>query len=258
MTAAPPVPGAFSLPLRTRVAMFLRMLAIQGAWNYETLLGNGIGFSVEPALRRLPGGPGGAAYRQALARQSQYFNAHPYMAAVAVGALARAELDGEAPERIERFRTAMCGPLGSVGDRLVWASWLPACSLVALAAFGLGATPAGAALLFLGLYNVGHLGLRIWGLRAGYTHGLRVASALAAPVLRQGPQYLARAGALIGGFALPVVLDRLLGPGRTVLGVVLVLVALGGVLFARLQGRVEGWKAVLGLLALFVLYAAVR
>ena len=29
------------LPLRTRASIFLRLLAIQGSWNYETLLGNG-------------------------------------------------------------------------------------------------------------------------------------------------------------------------------------------------------------------------
>ena len=49
------------IPTRTRLAMFVRMLAIQGAWNYETLLGNGIGFCVEPALRLLPGGQDGPA-----------------------------------------------------------------------------------------------------------------------------------------------------------------------------------------------------
>ena len=124
--------------MRTRLAMFVRLLAIQGAWNYETLLGNGIGFCVEPALRLLPGARTAPAYRAALARQSQYFNAHPYLAAVAVGALARAELEASRRRKIERFRTALCGPLGSVGDRLVWAAWLPACSLAALAAFGFG------------------------------------------------------------------------------------------------------------------------
>src|SRR6185503_4231336 len=132
---------AVRLPLMTRAAIFLRLLAIQGSWNYKTLLGNGIGFCIEPALRRLPGGVDGEAYRAALARQSQYFNAHPYLAAVAVGALARAELDGEPPDRIVRFRTALCGPLGSVGDRLVWATFLPACYFLALLVFGLDGGP---------------------------------------------------------------------------------------------------------------------
>src|SRR5690606_23471199 len=127
--AGPSVSGSGGeIPLGTKLSMFLRLLAVQASWNYEILLGNGIGFCVEPALRRLPGGSKGLEYREALARQSNYFNAHPYLASVAVGALARAELDGEAALRIERFRTALCGPLGSVGDRLVWAAWLPLCS----------------------------------------------------------------------------------------------------------------------------------
>jgi PTS system mannose-specific IID component len=246
------------IPFRTRLAMFARTLAIQGAWNYETLLGNGIGFCVEPALRLLPGGQGGDAYRAALARQSQYFNAHPYMASVAVGALARAELDGENPARIERFRTALCGPLGSVGDRLVWAGWLPACSVAALAAFGFGVGTGGVLLVFLGLYNAGHLALRAWGLSAGLDHGMKVASALGEPVLRKSPPHIAQVAALIGGIGLPLALDQVIGPGRALFGIVLAAVALGGLLLARLHGRVEGWKIGVGLLAVFVLYSVAR
>ena len=246
------------IPARTRLAMFVRLLAIQGAWNYETLLGNGIGFCVEPALRLLPGGEGGPAYRAALARESQYFNAHPYMAAVAVGALARAELDGEPPARIERFRTALCGPLGSVGDRLVWAAWLPACSIAALAAFGFGVGTGGVIVVFLAIYNAGHLALRAWGLSAGLDHGMRVASALGGPVLRRGPTHIAQLAALLGGIALPLALDRVIGPGRALFGIVLGGVALGGLVLARLHGRAEGWKIAVGLLALFVLYSVAR
>jgi mannose PTS system EIID component len=246
------------IPARTRLAMFVRLLAIQGAWNYETLLGNGIGFCVEPALRLLPGGQGGDAYRAALARESQYWNAHPYMAAVAVGALARAELDGEAPARIERFRTALCGPLGSVGDRLVWAAWLPACSISALAAFGFGMGTGGVILVFLGIYNAGHLALRAWGLSAGLEHGMRVALALGGPVLRRGPSHIAQAAALIGGVALPLALDQVIGPGRALFGIVLAAVALGGLVLVRLHGRAEGWKIGVVLLALFVLYSVAR
>lgn len=246
------------LPMATRLAILLRLFAVQGAWNYEILLGNGIGFCVEPALRLLPGGRDGEPYRRALARQSAYFNAHPYLAAVAVGALARTELDGEQPARIERFRTALCGPLGSVGDRLVWASWLPFCSLASLAVFGLGASALAVILTFLLLYNAGHVALRVWGLEVGWRRGMRVATALGNPVLRQGPQYVARAAALVGGLAVPLALHRILGPGRTMLGAVLVGAGVGAVVLARLQGRAEGWRAALGVLALFALYSVVR
>jgi mannose PTS system EIID component len=246
------------LPFPTRAAIFVRLLAVQGAWNYEIMLGNGLGFSIEPALRLLPGGVGGTAYRAALARQSRYFNAHPYLAAVAVGALARAELDGENPERIERFRTALCGPLGSVGDRLVWAGWLPFCSLVGLAAFGLGASPTVVVALFLGLYNVGHLGLRAWGLRTGWNLGLRVAPALGNPVLRRGPQVIARIAAIAAGIAIPVALARVTGPGESLIGLVFATVAVGAVVIVRLQQRIDGWRLALGVLAAFVLFSVVR
>jgi PTS system mannose-specific IID component len=246
------------VPLTTRASIFLRLLAIQASWNYEILLGTGIGFCTEPALRLLPGGRGGEAYRAALARHSQYFNAHPYLAAVAVGALVRAELDGEPPQRIERFRTALCGPLGSVGDRLVWAAWLPFCSLLALLLFGLGAGAGWVVGGFLVLYNVGHLALRAWALRVGLARGLQVAGALGGPVLRYGPQWLGQAAAFVGGAALPLALARAIGPGRALLGGVIVTVVLGAVLIARLHGRVEGWRVAIGALAAFVFYSLLR
>jgi PTS system mannose-specific IID component len=246
------------LPFRTRAAIFLRLLAVQASWNYETMLGNGIAFAVEPALRLLPGGVGGPAYRAALARQGGYFNAHPYLASVAVGALARAELDGEAPDRIERFRNACCGPLGSVGDRLVWAGWLPACLLLALCAYGLGASAAGVVALFLGSFNLGHVALRAWGLRAGLRDGLRVAQALGAPLLRQGPAQLARVVAVLGGIALPLSARGVAGGTVGTLAIVLGCAALGAATLARLHGRVEGRRLAVVGLAAFLLYTAVR
>lgn len=244
-----------ALPWRTQAAIFLRLLAIQGSWNYEILLGNGIGFCLEPALRLLPEGVHSAHFKEALARESKYFNAHPYLASVAVGALARAELDGESPERIERFRTALCGPLGSVGDRLVWAGWLPFCSLLALAVFGLGGGPVLVLAVFLGTYNLGHFALRWWGLRTGWTHGLRVASALANPVLRHGPQQIARLAALATGFAIPLALYRVIGPGRVLLGSVLVSVIVGALVLVRLQARIEGWRLAFAVLLAFALFS---
>lgn len=238
--------------------MFLRLFAIQGAWNYETLMGNGIAFAVEPALRLLPGGRQGERYRAAMARQSGYFNANPYLAGLAVGALASAELSGEATDRIERFHTACCGPLGSVGDRLVWAGWLPACSLLGLAAFGMGVHPLGVVLLFLGTYNVGTMALRYWGLQAGYRDGLRVASALGVPLLRRGPAQVARVSALLAGVAVPLAVRGVLGPARGALEVVFAVAAAGAVVLTRLHGRVEGWRLAVVGLALFILISVVR
>jgi PTS system mannose-specific IID component len=252
-----PAPAPRVSPL-TWLTVFSRLLAIQGSWNYETLIGNGIGFCVEPVLRSLPGGVHGHAFKTAMARESTYFNAHPYLASVAVGALARAELSGVPPERIERFRTALCGPLGSVGDQLVWAGWLPFCSLLALIGFGLGARPLVVILGFLVLYNAGHLALRVWGLHVGWTRGLGVAAALGNPVLRRGPAHVARAAAAAAGIAIPLTAGRVVNGGSALLGLVLAAAAVTAVLLVRLHGRVEGWKLSLVLIALFALISVAR
>ncbi len=249
-----PLPG-FGLPFRVKLAMFVRMLAVQGSWNYETLLGTGIGFVMEPALRFLPGGVNGPAYRSALARESRYFNAHPYLTGIAVGALTRAELEGVDPARIERFRSALASPLGSVGDRLVWASWLPFCSVVALCVFGAEGSALAVVGTFLLLYNAGHFLLRAWGLHVGLARGLNVASALGNPVLRQGPQYIGSATALVAGVALPIALQRVVGPSRALVGGIVVAALVGLLILARLRERAEGWRIALGVLAVFVLYS---
>jgi mannose PTS system EIID component len=239
--------------------MFVRLLAVQASWNYELLMGNGIAFAAEPGLRLLDE----SAFKEALAREGQYFNAHPYLASLAVGSLVRAELERVPGAKIERFRTALCGPLGSVGDRLIWAGWLPACSLLALVVFGAGAPAWVVVLVFLGLYNVGHLALRAWGLSTGLSNGMKVAKALGGPVFRQGPDHIARAGALLAGVAIPAALARVVrhgpAPGSAVLYVDVVAgVLAGGVLLVRMHGRVDGWRIALVVLAAFVLFSVLR
>jgi PTS system mannose-specific IID component len=184
----------------------VRLFTIQAAFTYERMIGVGFGFAAEPmlrGLRRRDGGP--AALRAAVARQSRFFNAHPYLASLAVGAAARAEMDGVPAERIERLRSALIGPLGSLGDRLIWAGWLPACAAIGLL---LIACSAGiwAVVAFLVLYNVMHVSLRVWGLREGWRAGVGVAGALASPGLQRALELVAPLAALLVGAALPAVL----------------------------------------------------
>jgi mannose/fructose/N-acetylgalactosamine-specific phosphotransferase system component IID len=180
-----------------------RLFTLQASWNYERLQGVGFGHAAEPALRALEGGPGGGAYRAALARQARFFNAHPYFAGLAVGAAVRAELEGEAPERIARLREALCGPLGSLGDRLFWASWLPTCAAIGLILEAFGAR-GWAVAAFLVLYNVVHVGCRVWALRAGWARGMNVVGALQLPLLRVANRLAAPVAGLAVGAVVPI------------------------------------------------------
>src|SRR2546422_1527417 len=69
-----------------------------------------------------------------------------------------------------------------------------------------------AVLGFLVVYNVGHVALRWWALRAGWTHGVRVAVALHQPFLQRAAAWSGPAMALVIGAALPLSAAYLAGP----------------------------------------------
>ena len=249
----PPLPPTRARPALVRT--LLRLFTVQGSWNYERMQGVGVGVAEEPLLRdlRAEGGRNGVAYRTAVARGAHFFNAHPYLCGLAVGAAARAEHEGVAPEQVERLRTALCGPLGSLGDRLVWAGWLPFTSGLALigVALGLGLP---AILGFVVVYNVGHVALRWWALRAGWTYGAGVAQALREPLLQRATALSGPAMALVVGAALPLVAQylsgALVGWARPALAGV---VAGGFALLWWQRARLTGLRLGLALLALAAL-----
>jgi hypothetical protein len=112
--------------------------------------------------------------------------------------------------------------------------------------------------IFLLTYNAGHLFLRAWGLRVGFNKGLRVSDALAHPILRRGPQVVGTAAALIAGVAIPLAASRVIEGRRYFAAEIILLAVLGGVMFARFGGRIEGWRLSLAILALFVLFSVIR
>ena len=74
-------------------------------------------------------------------------------------------------------------------------------------------------------------------------------------MLRRGPQEIGRLAALATGFAIPLALSRVIGPGRVLLGGVLFSVILGALVLVRLRGRVEGWRLALAVLSAFALFS---
>jgi PTS system mannose-specific IID component len=156
---------------------FARSFLIQGSWNYHTMIGSGFAFALLPGLRRIfrkdP-----ARMDESVRRHLELFNAHPYLSNVALGAVLRLEADGADADTVRRFKAAVRGPLGSLGDSLVWATWLPAISAAALALYWLGLPTWVVVGFFLVVYNLGHVGLRAWGFRAGLEQGREVGRVL--------------------------------------------------------------------------------
>ncbi len=191
---------------------FLRSFLIQGSWNYRTMIGSGFGFALIPVLRWLyRDDPEGLA--QATARHTEHFNAHPYMAGLAIGATARMEADGAAPEAVRRCKSAVRGPLGGLGDRLVWAGLLPTTVLVALVLAVLGADAGVVVVTFLVLYNVGHLTVRGWAFRTGVEAGPGVAGRLAAVDLGGKAERVQAVGVVLLGMLAGLLTARAVSAG---------------------------------------------
>ncbi|MGH7553242.1 MAG: PTS system mannose/fructose/sorbose family transporter subunit IID, partial [Longimicrobiales bacterium] len=145
-----------------------------------------------------------ADFDAAVQRHTRFFNSHPYLAGVALGAVARLEAEGAQPSVIDRFKSALRGSLGSLGDRLIWAGLRPACGLLAIAILFAGAPWWLAVLAFLVLYNIGHIALRIWGFRLGLQHGKGVGEHLRRSHFGDVQSATATAGAFLLGFLIPI------------------------------------------------------
>ena len=147
----------------------LRLLAVQGTWNYERMLGVGMGYAAEPLLEDLKT-VDPVRHSEAVVRSTDFFNCHPNLAGLALGAIARAEYDAMPGPQIVRLRTALCSPLGSLGDQLFWAGLVPGLSGLALAGVVLGAGW-WVILGYLVAYNLVRLGTARWALQNRSRHG---------------------------------------------------------------------------------------
>ncbi|MEN8144476.1 MAG: PTS system mannose/fructose/sorbose family transporter subunit IID [Gemmatimonadota bacterium] len=194
---------------RDLTAAWLRTFAVQGSWNYRTLVGTGIGFVSLPLLRKIYAGDA-EALRAAVERSLKPFNCHPYLSGMAAAALARVEME-EDLETVERFRIALRGPLGRLGDQLVWAEWRPFCAVVGLLLFLFGVGPLLAAAVFLVAYNLGHVWLRWWGFQVGWKAGLQLGKVLQASWLSVAAGKLRVVNQFLIGMAGPLLATRLIG-----------------------------------------------
>ena len=163
-----------------KVSILLRSLFIQAGWNYKGMISMGFGFALAPLARMLyKNDP--AAYNAFLRRHLGFFNAHPYFASYALGAIVRLEEDiaaGKASvDQEEHFKNALIGPLGALGDQLFWGVIRPAVFAFGVLGYYLyddTKDQLTILLLLFILYNLPHLYIRIHGFWRGYRDGYKV------------------------------------------------------------------------------------
>lgn len=235
----------------------LRLLAVQASWTYERMAGIGVGHAAAPLLRELFHHRSVSERRAAVARSAEYFNSHPYLAGVAVGAVVRAERDGVPGPGIIRLRTALSGPLGSIGDQLIWAGEVPA-----MMGLALGAVPFvgwWAVVAVVVVHNVMRLRLTAWGLDLGLREGLSVGAALQRSWLPSAAAQAQRLAAFAVGLGLPIVVGWLLRTtlGTAIVGSILAVGMLGALVVVAPVTRVRVTGIRLGVVLMALAWCAI-
>lgn len=187
---------------------YLRLFVVQGAWNYERMTGIGIGYAAEPLLEDLKSADP-VRHAEASVRSAEYFNSHPYLAGLAVGALVRAEYDQVPGAQISRLRAALTSPLGALGDQVFWAGLVPATMGAAMLGVIAGAGLWAVAFMVV-LYNVARGATGVWALRTGLANGARIGAAIGDSWLPRWAPAVGLAGGLLVGAAVPLAADWLL------------------------------------------------
>jgi PTS system mannose-specific IID component len=186
------------------MSSFLRQFMIQGSWNYRSILGSGFAFCMIPLLRKR--GLSGDGLDDAVRSHMDNFNVHPYLSGIVLGAVARMEGSGTDAETIERFKRAIQGSLGGLGDLLIWGAWRPATMLLALVLAWAGTPLWVPVCVFVVIYNGGHLALRWWGYSRGLQYGKDVGVQLRGAELSRLAQRAFSGGTLLLGILLGVFL----------------------------------------------------
>jgi len=195
--------------MNRQLRALLRLFAVQGTWNYERMLGVGMGYAAEPLLEDLKA-VDPVRHGEAVVRSAEFFNCHPNLAGLALGATARAEYEAVAGPQIVRLRTALCSPLGPLGDQVFWAGLVPALVGITLVGVMLGGRM-WAIVGFLLAYNSIRIWTGYWSLRTGMSAGMKVGAAIGSSWLPHAIEWVGPVAGFALGAAVPAVAAWYLG-----------------------------------------------
>ncbi len=191
-----------------RINILLRCFVVQASWNFKSMLGLGFCFCVIPLARRL--------YKtkeersEFLRRHLEFFNAHPYFVGFCLGAVTRLEeeaLQKKWPDKrpISIFKERMTGPLGGLGDQLFWDRIKPVTAALGVLIglrYGWVAIP-----IFLFIYNVPHIYIRVKSFNLSYQRGFDVVSILSTRRFKQAGHLISIVGLITAGVLIIVAAD---------------------------------------------------
>ncbi|UCB52476.1 MAG: PTS system mannose/fructose/sorbose family transporter subunit IID [Candidatus Zixiibacteriota bacterium] len=201
----------------------VRSFFVQAGWSYDRMMALGFAWILAPVAKKLFSSV--RERQEFLRRHLDSFNANPYLAGYAVGAVTRLEETKTPPEQVRRFKESLRGPLGALGDNLIWQNLRPA--LLILGLILTGKYGLYGALTFFVLFNCYQIYIRARGVIKGYQLGLKVSSDLTGGHLQNVTKWSGRIGAGLFGFLFVVKLRHVgMGPFQPDKAILLILFSL--------------------------------
>ncbi len=120
--------SAFRLYLK----IFLRLLFSQAAWNIERMQNIGFVWAVLPFLKKVYSSDDNSL-KQALMRNLQFFNTHPYFMGIFSGILIHWEKKNY--ELVSKCKISYGGPMAALGTQMFWSTLRPLAGMLAILLF---------------------------------------------------------------------------------------------------------------------------
>ncbi len=154
--------------------MVWRSLLLQASFNYERMQACGWLYGLIPGLKKVHTNKEDLSKSMSL--HMEFFNTHPFLVTFIMGLVLAMEEGKEDRDTIRAIKIATMGPLGGIGDSLLWLTALPV-----TASIGIGMAKAGNPLgpiVFLILINIIHFALQFGLMNYGYQTGVSALSTL--------------------------------------------------------------------------------
>lgn len=150
-------------------------MLIQGSMNFERMHNLGIIYILLPALKVIYKDE--EKLKEVVKGHLEFYNCHPYMSSFVLGTVIKLEEKrqrGELPNGnfISGVKTGMMGPLAAMGDLFFWRTLRPIAAVIAVT-FALNGYLY-APLVFLVLYNIPHIYIRVAGVFLGYKEDVKI------------------------------------------------------------------------------------
>jgi PTS system mannose-specific IID component len=199
---------------RDLLRVFLRLLYLQGLLNRRGMQNLGLASALAPVCGKLGGEEGSSLLPKHLA----FFNCNPNFVPLIVGGVLRLEEDRRdgkpvGDHDIDRFKSALAGPLAAMGDLLFMGNLKPL-ALTFACVFAIYNFPIGLLAVLL-LYNAAIVGCRLWGLYFGYARGWELVDAVSGSRFQRVLGVVEGASAVTGAVVVGALAHRFAGAGHT-------------------------------------------